>query len=152
MGSFFCGGVSPSKIGLIAPYWDAVQALSKARVFLSGWKKSRIRCIGRTYAAKRRTLLFNWRASFFNAHQRCRIESGTCIMARSVARLKEFQFWIRRSRCDSMSIETHIMPVQIIPALNREGVELPFNQSYRFELTTNPWGKHYINSWGRTHF
>jgi hypothetical protein len=45
-----------------------------------------------------------------------------------------------------MSIETHVMPVQIIPALNREGVELPFNQSYQSELTTNPLGKHYSNS------
>jgi hypothetical protein len=35
-GSFFYGGISPSKIGLIAPYWEPVQALSKARVFLSG--------------------------------------------------------------------------------------------------------------------
>jgi hypothetical protein len=43
-----------------------------------------------------------------------------------------------------MRIETHVMPVQIIP--NQEGVELQFNQSYRFELTTNPLGKHYINS------
>jgi hypothetical protein len=32
----FYGGVSPSKIGLIAPYWEPVQALSKARVFLLG--------------------------------------------------------------------------------------------------------------------
>jgi hypothetical protein len=31
-------------------------------------------------------------------------------------------------------------------ALNREGVELPFNQSYRFEVTTNSLGKHYITS------
>jgi hypothetical protein len=45
-----------------------------------------------------------------------------------------------------MRIETHVMPVQIIQALDREGVELQFNQSYRFELTTNPLGKHYINS------
>jgi hypothetical protein len=27
-----------------------------------------------------------------------------------------------------------------------EGVELTFNQSYRFKLTTNPLRKHYINS------
>jgi hypothetical protein len=33
-GVLFYGGVSPSKIGLIAPY--TVQALSKARVFLLG--------------------------------------------------------------------------------------------------------------------
>jgi hypothetical protein len=35
-GSFFYGGISPSKIGLIVPYWEPVQALSKARVFLLG--------------------------------------------------------------------------------------------------------------------
>jgi hypothetical protein len=46
----------------------------------------------------------------------------------------------------TLSIETHVMPVQIRSALNREGVELQFNQSYQFELTTNPLGKHYINS------
>jgi hypothetical protein len=33
-GVLFYGGVSPSKISLIAPYLDTVQALSKARVFL----------------------------------------------------------------------------------------------------------------------
>jgi hypothetical protein len=36
LGVLFYGVVSPSKIGLIAPYWEAVQALSKARVFLPG--------------------------------------------------------------------------------------------------------------------
>jgi hypothetical protein len=46
----------------------------------------------------------------------------------------------------TLSIEAHVLPVQIRPALNQEGVELQFNQSYRFELTTNPLGKHYINS------
>jgi hypothetical protein len=45
-----------------------------------------------------------------------------------------------------MSIDTDVLPVQIIKALNREGVELPFNQSYQFEVTTNPFGKHYITS------
>jgi hypothetical protein len=46
-----------------------------------------------------------------------------------------------------MSIEAHTTyPVQMITALNREGVELQFNQSYRFEVTTNPLGKHYITS------
>jgi hypothetical protein len=45
-----------------------------------------------------------------------------------------------------LSIETNVLQVQIIPALNREGVELQFNQSYRFEKTTNSLGKHYIIS------
>jgi hypothetical protein len=35
-GVLFYGGVSPSKIGIIAPYYNTVQALSKARVFLLG--------------------------------------------------------------------------------------------------------------------
>jgi hypothetical protein len=47
---------------------------------------------------------------------------------------------------DQMSIVTHTRPVQIITALNREGVELPFNQSYQSEITTNPLGKYYITS------
>jgi hypothetical protein len=41
-----------------------------------------------------------------------------------------------------MSIGTHTEPVQMITALNQEGVELRFNQSYLSELTTNPLGKH----------
>jgi hypothetical protein len=45
-----------------------------------------------------------------------------------------------------MSIVKHTRPVQIRTALNREGVELPFNQSYQAEVTTNPLGKHYITS------
>jgi hypothetical protein len=44
----------------------------------------------------------------------------------------------------SLSVEAHFLPVHINTALNREGVELQFNQSYRFEVTTNPLGKHYI--------
>jgi hypothetical protein len=35
LGSFFYGGISPSKIGLIAPYLERTQLCSKARVFLS---------------------------------------------------------------------------------------------------------------------
>jgi hypothetical protein len=46
----------------------------------------------------------------------------------------------------ALSIETDVLPVQINTALNREGVELTFNQSYRFEIATNPLGKHYITS------
>jgi hypothetical protein len=45
-----------------------------------------------------------------------------------------------------MSIETDVLPVPINIALNQEGVELTFNQSYRFEITTNPLGTHYITS------
>jgi hypothetical protein len=46
----------------------------------------------------------------------------------------------------SLSGEIHVLPVQINTALNQEGVELTFNQSYQFEITTNPLGKHYITS------
>jgi hypothetical protein len=51
-----------------------------------------------------------------------------------------------RIRWISLSIETDVLLVQINTALNREGVELTFNQSYRLEITTNPLGKHYITS------
>jgi hypothetical protein len=84
------------------------------------------------------------RGCFFNAHQKCRIEPGLCIMARSVPRLKisicneYYIHWI------FLSIEADDLSNQIIPASNREGVELQFHQSYRFEITTNPSGKHYI--------
>jgi hypothetical protein len=43
-------------------------------------------------------------------------------------------------------METDVLPVQISTALNREGVELPFDQSYRFEVTTVPLGLHYVTS------
>jgi hypothetical protein len=64
----------------------------------------------------------------------------------SVARLKIFIFVYTKIDRRTLSVGTHVLPVQITPALNREGVKLPFNQSYRFEITTNPLGKHYINS------
>jgi hypothetical protein len=57
------------------------------------------------------------------------------LMRRSVARLKIFIFNYTQTNRRTLSIETHVLPVQIVPALNREGVELRFNQSYRFELT-----------------
>jgi hypothetical protein len=63
-----------------------------------------------------------------------------------VARLKIFIIIQNQIDRRTLSIKTHVLPVQIIPALNREVVELQFNQSYQFELTTNPLGKHYINS------
>jgi hypothetical protein len=43
-----------------------------------------------------------------------------------------------------MSIRAHVVLNQINTALNREGVELRIKQSYRFEVTINPSGKHYI--------
>jgi hypothetical protein len=51
-----------------------------------------------------------------------------------------------KNRWASLSIETDVLPVQIIIALNQEGVKLLFNQSYRFEVTTVPLGLHYITS------
>jgi hypothetical protein len=75
---------------------------------------------------------------------RCRIEPGSCIIiARSGARLI---FKYSNMYQLPLSTEAHFVLVQINTALNREGVELPFNQYYRFELTTNPLGKHYIIS------
>jgi hypothetical protein len=38
------------------------------------------------------------------------------------------------------------VPVQLNSELNLEGVELQFDQSYQFKITTNPLGKHYIIS------
>jgi hypothetical protein len=105
-----------------------------------------MRCMGRTYTVKRRTIPNYGRATLFNAYQRCRIEPGTCIVARSVARLKNIYFQIFKLNEFLLSIKAHVVLDQINPALNREGVELQFNQSYRFEVTTNPLGKHYITS------
>jgi hypothetical protein len=45
-----------------------------------------------------------------------------------------------------LSIEAHVVLNLINTALNREGVELPFNQSYRFIVTTVPLGLHYITT------
>jgi hypothetical protein len=39
-----------------------------------------------------------------------------------------------------------LLTVQINTALNRERVELQFDQSYQFEVTTVPLGLHYITS------
>jgi hypothetical protein len=103
-------------------------------------------CTTVTDCAKRRTIPNYGRATRFNAHKRCRIEPGTCIMAISVPRLKIFIFSYIKNERHTLSIEPHVVLDQISPALNREGVELSFNQSHRFELTTNPLGKYYINS------
>jgi hypothetical protein len=68
------------------------------------------------------------------------------LLRQSVARLKIFIFSYIKNDRHVLSDETHVLPVQIIQALTREAVKLTFNQSYRFELTTNPLGKLYINS------
>jgi hypothetical protein len=51
LGVYFFGGISPSKIGHIAPFLDRIQALSKARFFLLVKKKRRLLCMGRTSTA-----------------------------------------------------------------------------------------------------
>jgi hypothetical protein len=78
--------------------------------------------------------------------EKCRFEPGTCKSTRGAARLGNISFQIFKLNGYSLSIEAHALPVQIITALNREGVELLFNQSYRFEVTTVPLGLHYITS------
>jgi hypothetical protein len=70
-------------------------------------------------------------------------EPGTCIITRKCGTI---HFQIFKYIGVVLSIETDVLPVQIIIALNRDGVELPFNQSYQSEVTTNPLGKHYITS------
>jgi hypothetical protein len=102
--------------------------------------------MGHNYNVKRRIIPDYGRATLFNAHQRCRIEPGTCIMARSVPRLKNMYLQILKLNGLLLSIAAHALVDHINPALNREGVELTFNQSYQFEITTNPLGKHYIIS------
>jgi hypothetical protein len=146
LGSFFYRGVSPSKIGLIAPCWETVHLRLKARVFLLGWNKPWMLRMGRTYAAKRRTLLKNWRAAFCNAHKRC--ESNLVhVLLREVWHDWKYLFSMKiRNRWIPLSIETDVIPVQITKVLDWEGVELKFDQSYHSEMITNPLGKHYIIS------
>jgi hypothetical protein len=52
-GGIFFGGISPSKIGHIAPFVATIQALSKTRVFLVGKQKQRLLCMGRTFTANK---------------------------------------------------------------------------------------------------
>jgi hypothetical protein len=49
----FLQGISPSKIGHIAPYLDTIQALSKARVFLLSENERKLLCMGRTSTANK---------------------------------------------------------------------------------------------------
>jgi hypothetical protein len=53
LGVYFFGGISPSKIGHIAPFLATIQALSKTRVFLLSKKKRRLLCMGRTFTANK---------------------------------------------------------------------------------------------------
>jgi hypothetical protein len=59
---------------------------------------------------------------------------------------KIFNFETLKHNLYTLSIEAHVVLDQINTALNREGVELQFNQSYQFEVTTVPLGLHYITS------
>jgi hypothetical protein len=77
---------------------------------------------------------------------RCGIEPNTCHSTRGAARLEECCFQILKLNGFPLSIEAHVLPDEINTSLNREGVELPFNQSYRFEVTTVPLRLHYITS------
>jgi hypothetical protein len=74
-------------------------------------------CTGRTYSVKRRTIPNYGRATLFNAHHRCRIEPGTCIMARSVPQLKNIYLHIFKLNGFLLSIEAHVILDQINPAL-----------------------------------
>jgi hypothetical protein len=77
-----------------------------------------MRCMGRTYSVKRRIIPNYGRATLFNAHQRCRIEPSTCIMVRSVTRLKIFIFIYMQNERIMLSIETHT-----ISSPNEHGLE-----------------------------
>jgi hypothetical protein len=100
----------------------------------------------RTYATKRRTLLDYGRATSLSVRERCGFEPGTCKSTRSVALLGEFFISLIEKYRIPLSSETDVRPVKINTALNREAVELAFNQSYRFEVTTDPIGPHYVTS------
>jgi hypothetical protein len=74
-GVFFYEGGSPSKLFFITPYWETVQALSKAGAFLLSWNKRKLLCMGRTYAAKRRTLLKKLKSNLFQRSREVRIRT-----------------------------------------------------------------------------
>jgi hypothetical protein len=75
----FLWGLSPSKIGRIAPYLDTIQALSKARVFLSSENERRLLCMGHTFTAnqgnnynKALNLFFgSWESNPANRGEKC---------------------------------------------------------------------------------
>jgi hypothetical protein len=94
LGVIFYGGISSSKIGLRAPSLDRAQLRLNARVFLLSKKNIHLVRIAVTDSGISPSVLDHGRAPFLNAHQRCRFESGTCIIARTVARLKEFYLHI----------------------------------------------------------
>jgi hypothetical protein len=104
LGSFFYGGVSPSKIGPIAPYWETVQALSKARAFLLSWNKRKLLFMGRTYAAKRQTLIKNWRATVWAFGRGVDLNPARVIAREAWHDWKYLSSFIQKSR-DPLSIE-----------------------------------------------
>jgi hypothetical protein len=70
-------------------------------------------CMGRTYAAKRRTIPNYGRATFLNARQRCRIEPDTCIIVVKCGTTENIYTQIFKSQRIFLSIETDVPPVQI---------------------------------------
>jgi hypothetical protein len=53
LGVYFYRGISPSKIGHIAPFLDRIQPLSSTRAFLPVKKKRRLLSMGRTSTANK---------------------------------------------------------------------------------------------------
>jgi hypothetical protein len=74
LGVYFFGGISPSKIGHIAPFLATIQALSKTRVFLLSKKKRRLLCMGRTFTANKPSSYSMKRT----VERQLGIESGSC--------------------------------------------------------------------------
>jgi hypothetical protein len=67
--------------------------------------------------------------------------------ARVLARTTERILFYFIKKCPiSLSIGALLLPVRISTALNWEEVKLAFDQSYQFEITTDPLGSHYIIS------
>jgi hypothetical protein len=74
--------------------------------------------MGRTYSAKRRTLLKIGKTPFLTARERCGFEPGTCKSTRRGARLKEFYFQIFKLNGFSFSIGAQVLPVQFNLSVN----------------------------------
>jgi hypothetical protein len=74
--------------------------------------------MGRTYTGISPYLLKIGNKHILTVRERCGIEPGTCIIARSVARLKIFIFIYTQIDRRTLSIEAHVLPVQINTALN----------------------------------
>jgi hypothetical protein len=102
--------------------------------------------MGRTYTAMSRTLLKKCPKQFERCNYRWGFEPGTCKSTRRGARLKEYSFHLLRNIEFLSVLNQTVVPVQFNTALNQEGIKLPFDQSYQFEVTTDPIGSHYITS------